>query len=258
MRNLRVLGFEDFSELTFPGDASSNPVLVGDLWHAPGEVFLAGRDPEEALVYRRGGWYHCLATCQDALAALLANLPAEEEPRFAALPEAQWALVRQRWPELHVHEHLVLEYEPEEGEARNPAALRSLAQTDVSFLLEHQPYIDEYGGEGYLRYRIRCGPTAGSEIDGALVAWEIFQDDGTLGFLRVLAPYRGRGVARALHHHLALRLRALGKRALAHVSIHNRRVLRLAEQGGTRVHGRVAWVRRRSLEEIRRLETGEL
>jgi GNAT superfamily N-acetyltransferase len=134
--------------------------------------------------------------------------------------------------------------------------VRSLEEKDAAFLMEHQPYVEEYGGLDYLLYRIRTGLTAGVEIAGQLAGWEVFQDDGTLGFLRVLETYRGRGYAGALHGWLAARVREAGWKAISHVSIFNRRMLAIALPGGARKIGEVAWARRRTPEEIARLEKG--
>lgn len=250
-----LLPFARFSHLVFRNEPGTNPVRLGDLWQREGDRFLAdAADPEGAILYRRADWWHALHNRPEALAALLATLPDEPEPRFAALPPHQWDQVRERWPGLYFNVHLTLESEP--GPPALGIPVRSLEEKDAAFLMEHQPYVEEYGGLDYLLYRIRTGLTAGVEVDGGLAGWEVFQDDGTLGFLRVLEPFRGRGYAGALHAWLAARVRGAGWKAISHVSAYNRKMLSIALPAGARKIGEVAWARRRTAEEIARLEQG--
>jgi GNAT superfamily N-acetyltransferase len=253
-----LLPFERFPDLVFRGDPGTNPVRLGGLWHRAGEQLLTDpEDPEGAVLYRRDRWWHLLHNRPEALGRLIAALPSDPEPCFAALPPHQWALVRTRWPRLHLNVHLTLESEPRETSFEG-APIRPLQEGDAAVLLERQPYVEEYGGLDYLLHRIRSGFTAGVEVDRQLVGWEILQDDGTLGFLRVAEPFRRRGYARALHTWLALRVREAGWKAISHVSAHNKRMLALTIPAGARQIGQAAWVRRRSAEEIDALERGEL
>ncbi len=86
-----LLPFEGFSGLVFRGAPGTNPVCLADLWRREVDRFLADpADPEGAILYRRGDWWHALYNRPEAFAGLLATLPAEPEPRFAAFPPHQW------------------------------------------------------------------------------------------------------------------------------------------------------------------------
>lgn len=253
------LEFAHFQSLSFQGEDFLNYVRLEDLWCPSGAVFLAQKkDPEGAIVYQRGNWYHSLYNSHESLSRVIAHLPQGGDVRFAALPEKQWNLARERWPNLHFNENLVIEYKAEVEVPLDIGALRPLREGDVDFLMEHQLYLDEYGGKDYLLHRIEKGVTSGIEIEGDLVGWELLQDDGTLGFLRILESFRGKGAGRSLHYDLARKVQGLGKRAISHVSIYNRRVVKIVEAGWGEVQGKVAWVRNRSPEQVAWLERGNL
>jgi ribosomal protein S18 acetylase RimI-like enzyme len=252
-----------YRELRFQAEAWANPVRLGEIFGGAEGTFLAlpGR-VAEAVLYETGGWFHGLYNRRETLLELIDHLPAEPEPKFVALPELAWARVRERWPELHFNDHEIFRYRPAGAPPRPlpepapEAEMSALAAKDVPVLLRHQLYLDEYGGEPYLRARIEAGRSLGVRLDGQLVGWEIVQSDGTLGFLRVLPPYRRRGLATLLHRRLSLSMSEQGLASICHISHDNPASLALAARLGMESLGRVSWVRRRTREEIREYEEG--
>lgn len=73
--------------------------------------------------------------------------------------------------------------------------LRLLGQEHAEFVNEH--YDDSFGGVEYIRRAIRRG-MLGAFVDGELVGFAGFHEEGSIGMLEVLPGYRRRGLGEVL------------------------------------------------------------
>jgi len=93
----------------------------------------------------------------------------------------------------------------------------------------------------YIRERIQRGPSAGIYESGKLVAWAMTHDDGSIGVMNVLEPYRRKRYAYDLTVYLIQQLRAQGKIPYVHVEETNLISLDLAHKVGFRTDRRLHW-----------------
>lgn len=245
--------------LCFRRSPKHNPLTLAKLWQDGGRRQLLSCPKlleRAALLPGENGWYQCLYNDVEALVELIARLPKSPPPKLVAAPEETKRILSHRWPGIHFNDHQVYTLDRERLPT-DPKPLSTLRAGDLGELLRRQPYVDEYGGASYLAHRIATGLSSCVRKDGRLVAWGLVQDDGSIGFLRVVESHRSRGLGAAVGIDLAARAVSAGLRPLAHVSTLNRASLALVERCGARPLGRVeTWARYRSRAEIEAYERG--
>jgi 8-oxo-dGTP diphosphatase len=116
----------------------------------------------------------------------------------------------------------------------------TLSVADAGHIYENSNY-QQYISVDYTRDCIRGGPTVAIREDGFLVAWAMTQDDGAMGFLHVLEPYRHKGYGRRLTIALASMLRAEGRVPFAYVAEDNGNSIALLSSLGFEPDRTVQW-----------------
>jgi len=250
---------DEYPGLCFRRSRDHNPLTLAKLWQDGGRRHLLSR-PEllerAALLPGENGWYQCLYNDVEALVELIAHLPKSPPPKLVAAPEETKEILTHRWPGIHFNDHLLYTLDRDRLPA-DPKPLSILGADDLTELLRRQPYVEEYGGAGYLSHRVAAGLSSCVREGGRLMAWGLIQDDGSIGLLRVVESHRGRGLGAAVGLDLAARAIAAGLQPLAHVSPLNRAALALVERTGARPLGRVeTWARYRTRAEIEAYERG--
>lgn len=122
------------------------------------------------------------------------------------------------------------------------AATEALSPDDAVVVYEDSNYAD-FISLDYARSRILAGPAVGVREDDMLVAWGMTQDDGAMGFLHVLQPYRQRGFGRRITIALATELRRRGRLPFAHISESNGSAISLVTTLGFERGEAVQWFR---------------
>lgn len=121
-------------------------------------------------------------------------------------------------------------------------ATEGLSPGDAVVVYEHSNYAD-FISLDYARRRILAGPAVAVREDGMLVAWGMTQDDGAMGFLHVLGPYRHRGFGRRITIVLATELRRRGRLPFAHISETNGSAISLVTTLGFERGEAIQWFR---------------
>ncbi|MCL6613742.1 MAG: GNAT family N-acetyltransferase [Firmicutes bacterium] len=133
-------------------------------------------------------------------------------------------------------------YLPEEVAVEPPRnQVTPLRPEEAEYLYDHALY-REFTDVAYIRERIARGIGFGIHEAGKLTAWALTHDDGAIGFLHVLPPYRGRGFARDVSAAIIHRLRAEGKIPFVHIEEENIASLGLAGKLGFVKDRRVHWI----------------
>lgn len=256
MKDLREYNVADYHDLVYCLKPYNNLVYLRDIWDAGKRKFLSTPSLiKKAILVETNGWFHLYYNSIDALQQIIRLLPDNMDIKFAALPVELWETVKKRWPHLlFIHHHVCHIKKKTLYPCDYP--ITPLQVEDIGFLVRNQPYIDEYGGESYLKHRIKKGLTACIRFKVELIAWEIFHDDGTMGFLRVKESYRRQGLGLAIQAYLANKVIDVGKKALGYVSIYNCASLRLMQELNMVAVDRVSWVRKFTPEEFTRYKQG--
>lgn len=124
--------------------------------------------------------------------------------------------------------------------------LVELTPDDAAFIFANYDYA-AYTTEAFIAERIKKGPSFGIREDGKLAAWIMTQDDGAMGLLTVLPPYRRHGYGSLITSALIRKLRALGKLTFVHIEEQNRKSMNLALKAGFIPDRRIHWF---ELEEV--------
>lgn len=257
--NLSLIDISLYSGVSFDQNGLMNPTYLDETFIGRnGKILSFPGDHRRALVVLINGWYHCYYKRDFMLLPIFESLPAQPPPKIAALPMQHWKSVKARWPQLDVIQHQLLEHAqvPDSWQEAQAWKTDQLEIRDIQRVLDHQPYLDEYGGLEYLLHRVRSGATACIRINGEVVAWELQNDDGTMGFLRVLGDHRRKGMGTALKTALAERIRQQGRRAQGFISVYNSSAQGLARSLQCSSLGSFGWVRERTPEEINRFRSG--
>lgn len=118
--------------------------------------------------------------------------------------------------------------------------LTVLTPADAAYIYANYDYA-AYTTEAFIAECINKGPSFGIREDGKLVAWIMTQDDGAMGFLTVLQPYRRRGYGDLITSALIRQLRASGKIPFVHIEEQNHKSMNLARKAGFIPDRRVHW-----------------
>ena len=118
--------------------------------------------------------------------------------------------------------------------------LTELTPADAAYIYANYDYA-AYTTEAFIAECINKGPSFGIREDGKLVAWIMTQDDGAMGFLTVLQPYRRRGYGNLITAALIKELRASGKIPFVHIEEQNLKSMNLARKAGFIPDRHVHW-----------------
>jgi GNAT superfamily N-acetyltransferase len=200
------------------------------------------RDPH-ALVCRSRRFV-LFADSPRAAARVIAEIPRNMRMVFSSTPTRFCRLVRRDWrgPDARRrawYNHCFL-YVLEPGRLVIDRSHRvsRLEPGDAVPIAARWPY---GRGVDHVRRRIEGGPGFCIRRGGEPVAWALTHDDGSMGFLHVLEPYRGSGMARALTTALASRLFRTGARPFLYIVTTNGASIRLTESMGFARAGRFSW-----------------
>lgn len=260
MSRLEHFKISDYKELSYLGKVYANKIFLKNVYdNNDKELITIPKLIDKAILLKAGGWYHMLYNSLENLAEVIKEIPTNtnQEVKFAALPKELFELVKEKWPELHFHIHNVYCYSDQEQIILPfKYEVSPLNLTDVDFLSVNQPYLDEYGGTSYLQHCIETELTACVRVNGQLVGWELFHEDGTMGSLRVIREYRKNGIGEAIQAYLINKVLEVGLSPFCYVSIYNTSSNRLMQKLGMQVIDNVCWARKRTQEEIEDLKTG--
>jgi len=203
------------------------------------ELRIAG---DSALV--RGAsdreWLYTISNNPREFEDLIATL-SEADRSFAAVEDWMLPILTQNrkaeWM-LSTYQHCL----PEEVSLpETDIFITELAPQDAAVMYENSEY-KEFLTNDYIQDRIQRGIGAAVRVEGQLVAWILTQDDGAMGFLHVLHPYRKNGYARALTIHLSRLLRRQQKLPFACVKETNTPAISLLQRLGFEKGKRVHWL----------------
>lgn len=119
--------------------------------------------------------------------------------------------------------------------------ISNLECKDTKYIQKMSTYGD-YTDIKYIEDRIDKGIAIGIRIDNNLVAWLLTHDDGALGFMHVLKPFRNRGYARLLTEEAIKRMIKRGDLPFVHIEETNTKSLNLAMKQGFEYYGDVYWI----------------
>lgn len=199
-------------------------------------------DPHAVLCRSRR--FILFADSGPAAARVLAEAPRHLRMSFGATPTRFCRLVRKCWrgPDAgrrlwYNHCYLYLLKPGRLVDARAHRVTR-LEPADAASVARLWPY-----GRSAARIltRIRSGPSLCIRRRGLPVAWALTHEDGSMGFLHVLAPYRGQGMARTLTTALAQSLLRLGVPPFMYIVTRNQASIRLSASLGFARGGRFSW-----------------
>ena len=126
---------------------------------------------------------------------------------------------------------------PEPDEA---VEIRELGETYAANVEAHYHL---YHDEAYIRERIASRQMIGAFLDGELAGFAGVHNDGGMGMLEVLEPFRKRGIGSLLEAEMIRRELAAGHVPYAHVFVENEISAALQKQSGMRfASGSVFWV----------------
>ena len=115
-----------------------------------------------------------------------------------------------------------------------------LSEKDAPFIFCHSLYKD-LTSPTYIRERIKKGPSAGIYLSGRPAAWAMTHDDGSIGLMHVLEPYRQRGYARALTLYLADQVAERGRTPYLHTEEQNTKAIALIKTLGFKPDRKLHW-----------------
>ncbi|MBW6478638.1 MAG: GNAT family N-acetyltransferase [Bacteroidales bacterium] len=220
LQNLPVMGF-------FQNYPLENAVISGE------SMILAGTSDYT--------WAYLAVPEEDDMSALLekfdfkslyfANVEEWMIPHLTRNHRIEWRLSTHRY------------YLPDDIIVDTPInECKSLSPDHVSYIYQHSPYKD-YTSEPYIRERIEKDISAGIWLDGELAGWGLTHDDSSLGFLNVLAKYRGQGVGENIFRSLIHSKRENQKSVFVNVEPHNRQSINLLTKLGLEFDRQVSWLK---------------
>uniref|UniRef100_A0A7C4CAR7 GNAT family N-acetyltransferase n=1 Tax=candidate division WOR-3 bacterium TaxID=2052148 RepID=A0A7C4CAR7_UNCW3 len=206
-------------------------------------VWVDDRHRPRAVVCR-GRRFYLWATDSRAAGRLIRSLPRRSRLNFGATPLRFYRLIRRNWPGPDCSARVwtnpcfmfVLD---DPRRLRAPGhRVEPLRPDDAPLIVSQWPY---GRSRSYVASRIRRLPAVGIRRRGQLVAWALTHDDGSMGFLHVLAEYRGRGMARSLTVALCKQLLRLGLLPFNYIVQTNRASIKLTTSMGFRRVGEYGW-----------------
>jgi len=121
--------------------------------------------------------------------------------------------------------------------------VRPLVPGDADFIYGHSDY-QAYTDIPYILDQIQRGVGGGIQgPDGSLAAWALTHDDGAIGFLHVLEPFRRLGYGAALTQWMIRRVLDTGRVPFVHIEATNGKSLGLALKTGFLPAGEIWWAK---------------
>jgi ribosomal protein S18 acetylase RimI-like enzyme len=202
-------------------------------------------DPESPrAVVVRGRRMSLFAMDDGSARRVVSGLPRNLRMRFGATPERFVQVIRQSWRgpargrRFWTNHCFLYTLDPKRLVIDRTHRVESVRTPDAPFIASYWPH---GRSPAYVEERIRALPSAAIRRRGKLVAWALTHDDGSMGFLHVIAEWRGRGFARSLTTALSLRLLRLGLRPFLYIVKDNTPSIRLTESMGFERVGRFSW-----------------
>lgn len=252
--------FNEFHNLFFDNLFSEKKLFVSNFWNLNGRYFLSTPNHyKNAILLKNNNWYQVLHnnSTKGLISAQFLLDKIEDKPEdigLIGISKNLWPFIKMKWPSLHFNNHYVYQF-PHQP-LQSSFTFEALDVNDVSYLMKKQNYIHEYGGKDYLVHRIENGLTACLRDDKKLIAWIICHDDDSMGFLRVLKPYRGKGIATSLLAYFINEMIDSGRDAIGHISFFNKRSIAIAEKLNGKIIAQSSWVRERTNKELSEYKKG--
>ncbi len=194
------------------------------------------------VVLCRAGWLILFATSRVAARRLLDQIPAWWNMNFCATPSWVYDYVRRKRRVNWVTRcYMYALTHPAKLTVYRGHRVGSLVPEDSLLVARHWPYHDGKGDSTYIKGRIKVGPCCAIRRKGKPVAWALTHGDGSMGFLHVLEPYRGQGLARTIGTVLSQRLLKRGIKPFVHIEKKNRASIRLTKGMGFERIGAFDW-----------------
>ncbi|MBN2464449.1 GNAT family N-acetyltransferase [candidate division WOR-3 bacterium] len=175
---------------------------------------------------------------------VLAETPRNMRMAFRATPTRFYRLIRKHWrgPDAgrrvwHNHCYMYV-LKPGRLVVDRTHQVSPLRPADAAVIARSWPY---GRSPDHVLGRILSGPGCCIRHNGALAAWALTHDDGSMGFLHVVEKYRGRGMARTLTTALAERMLLLGIQPFVYILATNKTSIRLTAGMGFSRAGRFSW-----------------
>lgn len=227
-----------FLERHQPASLSLLNIISGRTGERPGWV-RADNPADPGAVLARFRWLYCFSPDPDTGRRLLDRLPVRWQPRFHATPAWAWRhLCRHRQIDWETRCFMYALTDPRRLRGRSRHRVGPLTPADAALVAGHWPY---GRSPDLILERIRHGTSAAVRRDGRPVAWALTHADGSMGFLHVLAEYRGQGMARSIGTWLARHQLAADTGAFVYIERKNRASLSLTESMGFERVGEYVW-----------------
>lgn len=117
-----------------------------------------------------------------------------------------------------------------------------LHPSDAAYVFWHSAY-KEYTSEEYIIDRLKKDVSAGIYIRGKLVGWGLTHDDGSLGFLNVLEPFRKQGLGESILRNMILHRQNNKQPVFVNVETTNNKSITLITKLGFLPDRMVSWVK---------------
>ena len=118
-----------------------------------------------------------------------------------------------------------------------------IRELDETYAANVEAHYHLYHDEAYIRERIASRQMIGAFLDGELAGFAGVHNDGGMGMLEVLEPFRKRGIGSLLEAEMIRRELAAGHVPYAHVFVENEISVALQKKSGMRfAPGSVFWV----------------
>ena len=118
-----------------------------------------------------------------------------------------------------------------------------IRELDETYAANVEAHYHLYHDEAYIRERIASRQMIGAFLDGELAGFAGVHNDGGMGMLEVLEPFRKRGIGSLLEAEMIRRELAAGHVPYAHVFVENEISAALQKKSGMRfAPGSVFWV----------------
>ena len=172
---------------------------------------------------------------------LLSEIPREEEELlFAVHQDFLMESIGRRFHRNRVNECRQAVYTRKTPPAQGGFAVRPLTARDADIVYENYHAVHS---REYLLGRIRAGEMFGIDAEGSLAAFAGLHDEGSMGMLEVLPPFRRRGMGEALEAWLIAWLLERGRVPFCQIFDGNEASLRLQKKLGLKLaSGKLYWI----------------
>ena len=207
-----------------------------------GQAEVIRAEENGVLLYDRpsGAWM-LSASDADMGERLLSEIPREEEELlFAVHQDFLMESIGRRFHRNRVNECRQAVYTRKTPPAQGGFAVRPLTAQDADIVYENYHAVHS---REYLLGRIRAGEMFGIDAEGSLAAFAGLHDEGSMGMLEVLPPFRRRGMGEALEAWLIAWLLERGRVPFCQIFDGNEASLRLQKKLGLKLaSGKLYWI----------------